>query len=141
MTPRKVNSFVVVLAALFVAVMFGVMQVGSGASGLAWENNLTQASVAAKQAGKPMLVSFHTPGCPACLQMDATTFHDEKVVTLAKNFVCVRVDSDIDPKATDDAKISEFPTTVFLNAQGRETFRFAGYIAPDRFATLLDKMR
>ena len=137
MTPQKVNSFLVILAALFVAVMFGVMQASSAVGGLAWENNLTQATAAAKQARKPMLVCFHTPNCVYCAKMDATTFRDAKVLALAQRFVCVRVDSAIDPKATDAARISEFPTTVFLNAQGREAFRVAGYIAPDRFAALM----
>ncbi len=137
MTPRKVNNTIVILAALFIAVMFGVMQASGNSGGLNWQTDLTQATAAAKQANKPTLVSFHTPGCEACARMDATTFKDAAVLALSKQFVCVRLGSDTDPKATDAAKISEFPTTVLLNAQGRETFRFAGYIAPDRFAALL----
>ena len=129
----------VVLAALFVAVMFTVMQ-RSGDDGLTWETNLAMATAQAKQAGKPMLVSFHTPDCAYCAKMDATTFRNPQVQALAKRFVCVRVDSAIDPQATDAAHVSEFPTTVFLNAQGRETLRVPGYIAPDRFAAALNSI-
>ena len=137
MTPRKVNGFMALAAALFVAVMLGVMQRSGADDGLDWKTNLAQATAQAKQAGKPLLVSFHSPDCIYCAKMDATTFRDAKVQALAKQFVCVRVDSATAPQATDAAKVAEFPTTIFLNSQGRERFRAAGYIAPDRFAAVL----
>jgi thioredoxin-related protein len=103
-----------------------------------WKTDFPVALKQAQQTKRPLLLSFHAPGCGWCDKMDAETFTDKKVVALSDRFVCVRLDSDVDGAVCARYGIFEFPTALVLDSQGRELARFPGYIPPERFAPALN---
>jgi thioredoxin-related protein len=127
--------------ALFLCVgVLGAMR-GSRAGGdIVWAAGFEPGQQEARQSGKRMLLSFHMPGCGWCRKMDAETFTDPQVVELARRFVCVRLDSEMDADLTARYRVTEFPMLILTDAQGRELVRASGYIPPERLAPALRKL-
>lgn len=80
----------------------------------------------AKQQGRPCLLFFTAEWCTYCHQMEEAAFADEKIQSLAKNFVCVMVDADREPQLCQQLSISGYPTVQFLAADGRQLHRLVG---------------
>ena len=94
-------------------------------------SELTEALAEARQAGKPLLVFFSTEECIYCHQMLENTFHDQQVVRLAENFVCVRVEAGEAPEICKDFHIHAFPTVQFITSDGVPLHRVLGKKEPE----------
>lgn len=72
-----------------------------------------------KKTGKPMLVVIHTTWCPFCARYKKQ-FFDPRVVELAKSFVMVMMDRDLEKAET--AKLGPglnyMPRTLFFSPNG-----------------------
>ena len=98
-----------------------------------WSPDFETASLLAKQTHRPLLLEFHTQGCAWCAKMEAETFTDDAVVALSQRFVCVRLDGETEPALRDRYQVMEYPTTVFVDAQGKFLGKLSGYLPPARF--------
>lgn len=128
------------IAIFFVfAVVMNIVNGGSERVGgdVAWAEGYSQGMARAQREGKPILMSVHSPGCVWCKKMDKETFRDERVVELARRFVCISLDYSTDGKIIDQYGVSEFPLTLILKPDGREMARVSGYIPPERFLAAL----
>ncbi len=124
-----------------------VLLLGSGVLGavrdaraggdITWARDYASGLKQARQTRRPLLLSFHTPGCGWCAKLDEETFTDPQVVDLSHRYVCVRIDSDIDADACTHYQVLEYPLTILADPQGSPLLRLPGYIPPDRFAPLL----
>ena len=136
-TKRRLKVWMLVAAAFGWAVVTGAIQGSHDGGDIAWAEGMSAGTAQAQQSQKPTMLSFHTPGCGFCHKLDAETFSDPKVIELARNFVCVRLDSEMDGAEMRQYNVHDFPTTIFIDPQGRETARFSGYVAPQNFAAVL----
>lgn len=102
-----------------------------------WASDFQTAAALARRTHRPLLLSFHTPGCGWCAKLDAETFTDKRVVALSKRYVCVRLDSDVDAALCVRYVVLDYPTTLLLDPDGRELARLTGFIPPERFAPAL----
>lgn len=102
-----------------------------------WAPDYAAALQQARQAHRPLLFSFHSPDCGWCAKMDAETFTDPQVVKLSHDFICVRLDSEIDGVRAAHYQVIAYPTTLLTDEQGRVLVRLTGYTPPDRLAYLL----
>lgn len=100
----------------------------------------------ARAENKPLLVTFITNWCGYCGKMDRTTWKDPDVIQRAGELVAVRVDAE-ETKARDGFKgvdlaarygVQGYPTTLVLDAQGREVARTGGYQEPRQLLGWLD---
>ena len=82
----------------------------------------------AQRTHRPLLLSFHTPGCSWCAKMDAETFTDPQVVEISRRFVCVLIQSDTDLTPLGRYSVTEFPTTLLTDPQGRLLSASTGYV-------------
>lgn len=105
----------------------------------------------ARLKSRPMLVDVVTDWCGWCKRMDRTTYADEAVREyVGRSFVAIRLDAEDDDRRAryegrdltyrefaDRFRVTGYPTTLFLTAEGRLITMVPGYVKPERFLTVL----
>lgn len=138
---RKPTKSSLVGSALPLALLLGVgimgaVRGGQVGSDIAWLSEMPQAQARAQHAARPLLLEFHTPGCEWCAKMEAETFADPRVIELARQFTCVRIDGETEPQLAQQYGVHEYPTTVFADESGHVLGRLPGYVPPADFAAV-----
>ena len=117
---------------------------------LRW-NELEPALAEAKRSGKPVIVDVFTDWCGWCKRMDKTTYgHPDVRDYVARAFVPARINAEDDKRRAtyqgesrtyrqfaDGFRISGYPTTLFLAADGSLITQLPGYVKPETFLTVL----
>ena len=104
---------------------------------ISWAGNYQIGAQTARKTHRPMLLCFHTPGCGWCEKLDAETFTDPKVVELSSRYICVRLESDVDAQIVQKYGITQYPTVLLTDPEGRLLHEITGYVPPPRFAESL----
>jgi len=102
--------------------------VESGA--IQWLDSFDAALAAARDANKPVMIDFYTDWCGWCKRLDGETYVDRQVVSAAADFVCVKINADMDRATTSKYNITGFPTIIFVSPAGDEVHRVVGYRPP-----------
>ena len=102
-----------------------------------WVTDLPAAKEMAKFEGKPMVIDFHADWCSWCHRMDEDTYADMRVAEMAKQFICVKIDTDAQPDVAENYRIRGLPSTVFLTSEAKKIETIPGYLPPEKF---LEKM-
>ena len=100
---------------------------------LAWEPEYNAALEQAAKADKPILVVFSATWCGPCKTMKKTTFANADVVADLKDWVCVKVNFDLNPQLISHYGIRGVPSSIILNPAGKEVSRRVGLLAPEPF--------
>src|SRR5712692_4081677 len=91
----------------------------------------------AQSLGKPILLDITGSWCHWCHVMDSTSYSDPAVIDLVnKNFIPVRVDTDKRPDVNRRYNMGGWPTTAFLNNEGR-IITGGTYIPPQQLREVL----
>ena len=91
------------------------------------------------QDGRPTLLVFSAPWCPACVRMQTETYHQPQVDRIIKKINFKKLNSDL----TENYQLSEqfhvkaIPTLILLNAQGQEVYRWLDFQQANTFAQSL----
>ena len=105
-------------------------------------------------ARRPLAVLFEAPGCKACTEMHAEAFQRDSQRRQLRGFDVARLLPGApgaplplttpDGRRSDtrafarDLRINLYPTVVFFDTQGREAFRFDGYMRPFHIESAFD---
>ena len=103
----------------------------------AWSTNLTESLAEARSQRKPLLLDFSATWCGPCRMMARTTLGDEAVLRELRDWVCVAVDIDEQPKIAGQFGVNAVPTFLVLRDDGDELLRASGYMDADRFRAWL----
>lgn len=96
----------------------------------------------AKREGKIVYIHFFMDICKYCKEMEATTFHNQKVVEiLNKKFVPIRVNSDKDYKIAYKYNIRPVPDNWFFDQNGERIFRQLGFMDASALSSLLTQIQ
>ena len=112
--------------------------------GVSWRKDFKSALREARTTGKPVMVDFWAKWCEWCHKLDATTYRDEKVVALLREFVPVKVDTEGSPGERELSArhgVETLPTIAFLSSGGRLFIRHASFEGPETFPALLEEAR
>ena len=89
------------------------------AQSITWITNLDEAKTLAQQTGKPLMYDFTAKWCGPCRRMDKDFWPRADVVELSNQFVCVKVDFDIEKAFAAKYGIKAIPNVVFTDPWGR----------------------
>lgn len=103
---------------------------GHGSVTVDWEKDMPSAIERARTEDKLVLITFYADWCVWCKRLDSTTLRDAKVVAMLRDRVVpLRLDVEGDGRQlSNDYRVDGLPTTVVLDADGREIGRIPGYI-------------
>ncbi|PWR21871.1 DUF255 domain-containing protein [Zavarzinia compransoris] len=96
----------------------------------------------ARAEGKLVLLDLQAVWCHWCHVMEATTYADPAVTAiLRRDYIAVRVDQDSHPDLSRRYENWGWPATIAFDAEGRELWRYRGYLEPDPFARALEDLK
>ena len=106
-------------------------------SKIAWFEWGQDAFEKARSSGKPILLDITGSWCHWCHVMDDTSYSDPVIVSVVnKNFIPVRVDTDKRPDVNRRYNLGGWPTTAFLDGEGR-IITGGTYIPPQQLRDVL----
>lgn len=118
------------------------------ATRLIWQPYTEHGLARAALERRPAMVDFTADWCPACKELEHTTFTDPTVIKAAERFRLFRVDATDgrDPAVRAAVKkhgVMGFPTVLFFDSSGREvrSVRLVGFADPADLLRRMDKVR
>lgn len=108
---------------------------------------LNQALLNAKAAGKPVMLDFYADWCVACKEFERYTFHQPAVEEQLENFVLLQVDvtrsEPEDFELLQHLQVLGLPTIDFWDGQGNRLpqARITGFMAEHPFLSHLEKFQ
>ena len=107
--------------------------------------NLQDGLKAAKSSGKFILVDVYTDWCHFCHKLDKEVFSVAPVAPyLAQNFVCVRINAEDGGEGqafSQKMGVRGFPTSIFLDADGRALTMVPGFAPADAYLKKLQEIQ
>src|SRR5262249_28765224 len=93
-----------------------------------WQHAFDPALTHAESSKKFLMIDFEATWCGPCHSMDQWIWTDAEVAgLLAKGYVGVKLDADIEKNLVKRFNIAGYPTMVVLGADGKELKRVVGY--------------
>ena len=119
---------------LFIFLLFS----SSFANAIAWKELSAKTFDEAKKDHKIILLNLEANWCHWCHVMEDKTYANKKVINyLNQHFITVKADQDANPELSNRYKDYGWPATIFINANGIDIVKRAGFIAPNNFLRLL----
>ena len=99
---------------------------------ITWGDSIEKAVKKAKEEKKLVLVDFFNPGWVGCQQLDAVSWKNEKVVKVVTDwFIPVRISGDKQGDLFGKHLVTWTPTITIWDSEGREHYRFTGFLTPE----------
>lgn len=104
-------------------------------------NEVMKEQLLVSKNGKPTLLVFSAPWCPACIRMQTETYPASVVLQQLKNVNFVKLNSDLieNYELSEKFHVKAIPTLILLNSEGEEVYRWLDYQAAKSFAASLKK--
>ncbi len=110
-------------------------------SAVAWGKDLPAAIETAQAQDRPLLLSFSSPACMYCRQMESEVFPQEEVLAEIDHFVPVKIDASEDYETSVRYNVNPLPTYIVADSSGKAVTRLEGYVPADRFIRFLQAGR
>lgn len=121
---------VIVLGAGALAVLPAVAETNNA---IPWMDDYASTLRKAQEANRLVMIEFWTSWCQFCGKLEKETLEDPRIVGLAGEFVCARLDADVQTVAQSRYRPEGYPTVVFATSTGEEIVRISGFRPADPF--------
>ena len=111
------------------------------APAVSWFTSYDEGMAAAKAEEKPVLIDFFAEWCVWCKKMDEDVYANKEVAQALAEFVCIRVDTEKDPRVALAYYAEALPRTIFLNVYGEITVDRSGFLPLEMFQDVLAEAR
>lgn len=106
-------------------------------TGIKWYSYDEGMAIGEKE-GKKIMIHFFTGWCTYCKKMDRETFSKSEVASyMNENFISIRLNSEIEKQLSREYRVSGWPTTWFLDKDGKKTNVLPGYLNRKMFLAYL----
>lgn len=112
----------------------------SSAASARWYASIEEASAAAREFNRPLMIDFWADWCVACKVMEKEVYPTDQFASAAEPFVLVRIDADRQTDLSRRYKITALPTLVFTDSYGNELFRYFGFMDLKPITELLQSL-
>ncbi|MDR3665316.1 MAG: cytochrome c biogenesis protein CcdA [Ignavibacteriaceae bacterium] len=135
---KIVFSLVLIIVAVYALVP-------SNKKSISWQHYNSGIASASLSGSKGMIIDFYADWCIPCKELDANTFSDERVITIANNFVTVKADMTKSLSPDVEALRNKYnivgvPTVLIIDSKGNEIQRLTGFVNADEFVKLLESV-
>jgi len=108
-------------------------------SELIWGNNLNEALKSAVKDKKLLFIAFANPDCKMCMKMEESTLSEDPVKEYFNStFMLLKFSSSKNPEKYLRLKVTETPTYIVMDTNGRVLLRLTGYVSAE---DLIDKLQ
>lgn len=119
----------------FFSITISILQANEG---IHWRKMSDEIFQTAKAENKIVLLNLEANWCHWCHVMHDSTYANPEVIAyINAHFIPVSADQDASPELSIRYKEYGWPATIFLNAEGEDIVKRAGYISPQWFLKLM----
>ena len=123
---------------VFAVLMVWVQVAGTTASGSIKWYSYKEGMALAEKEKKKAFIHFWTAWCPSCKKMEKETFLDSAVITyLNKNFISIKVNSDVESELSSEFGIRGVPDNWFISENSKPIINQPGYLPSKIFLPIL----
>ncbi|MDJ0521671.1 MAG: HEAT repeat domain-containing protein [Planctomycetota bacterium] len=101
------------------------------------QSDLKAGLAEARKHQAPYLLSFQSPSCAACYEMEELVLGTEHVTSAARGLVAIRIDMDKEPDLVTQYEVGVHPTGILFDPSGKEIARYEGAQASGPFMKVL----
>ena len=107
-----------------------------------WGNELTLKTFEiAKEENKIILLNLEANWCHWCHVMHDSTYSNPEVIRFVNDYyIPIKVDQDATPELANRYRKYGWPATIFINSNGEDLVKKAGYINKNKFLSLLQQI-
>jgi thiol-disulfide isomerase/thioredoxin/tetratricopeptide (TPR) repeat protein len=118
-------------------VSVAVCMAGEGRAVPGWSSDYQSALAQAQRDGRPVVIDFGSPTCPACRMLERRTLSDPQVQTHLDEFVRVYIDGNEEVDLRQSYGVQYYPTLVYLSPEGKVLKRHVGFVTPEEMSGAL----
>ncbi len=105
-----------------------------------WITNYDEGIASAQIEESLVLIEFYADWCGRCRDFEDETWRDVAVIELVNaEFVCIKIDVDVNSTLRNQYRVTSLPTVVVLTSSGVEMGRI-GYVSSSEFLDFLTPM-
>gem|GEM_PF-615244 len=105
-----------------------------------WSTDYRSALARAQKEGRPLVVDFGSPTCPACRMLENRTLSNPQVQESLQDFVRVYIDGNEQVELRESFGVQYYPTLIYLSPQGKVLRRQVGYVGPAEMTSVLQQV-
>ena len=133
---RRFMAFALIVL-LGMAIVMIWQSVSPAQSAVAWQSDLNAAIEQAAQADKPVLISFSSPACVYCRQMESEVFPQKEVLAEVDKFIPVKINTFEDARTGARFGVEGLPAYVVLAPNGKVLGMIDGFRPAPAFIRFL----